>query len=108
MQCRHLICGLMQVRQAAKEHQRMAQQGPEFTQQLHSAPSHLDMSFDALTIEDDDAMCVICLERPQTEVLAPCCHCVTCEACTKMVLQSANPLCPYCRTAIESHFSAAF
>ena len=41
-------------------------------------------------------ICVVCHEARRTVVFLPCEHCVTCDACTKL-LQDADNTCPICR-----------
>jgi len=49
--------------------------------------------------EDDDGLCVVCLEHRACVALIPCGHTTTCDGCTESVLQR-DPLCPLCRTPI--------
>merc|ERR1712137_265461 len=49
--------------------------------------------------DEDDGLCVICLENPSCVALAPCGHITSCESCTESVLQR-DPLCPLCRTPV--------
>lgn len=46
--------------------------------------------------QDEDAVCIICLDQPSNVVFQPCSHCVTCEACAQLVVQARQP-CPLCR-----------
>ncbi len=98
----------LQVQQQQAKGQSGLQKREKGADRLRQASTAAHEAFDVLATEDDDSLCVICMEWPQTQVLAPCSHCVTCEACTERVLKSPSPLCPYCRTAIESHFTVAF
>mmetsp|Transcript_28601 Transcript_28601/g.67741 ORF Transcript_28601/g.67741 Transcript_28601/m.67741 type:complete len:400 (-) Transcript_28601:159-1358(-) len=60
--------------------------------------------------EEQQALCVVCFERHRDAVLLPCAHQVLCEECARVLprVRGAGPgarvlpLCPICRTPIES------
>eukprot|EP00299_Pterocystis_sp_00344_P009335 c3900_g1_i1.p1 GENE.c3900_g1_i1~~c3900_g1_i1.p1 ORF type:complete len:299 (+),score=62.13 c3900_g1_i1:712-1608(+) len=54
--------------------------------------------------DEDDGICVICLDQ-RIQVRLPCGHAVTCEACTKRLLELQTP-CPSCRKPFQNYYRA--
>ncbi|WIA10908.1 hypothetical protein OEZ85_011073 [Tetradesmus obliquus] len=50
--------------------------------------------------DDDDMLCVVCMESPRNIVLVPCGHLVLCEACYQEMQQANMRCCPMCREEI--------
>jgi hypothetical protein len=54
---------------------------------------------------DDEAnQCVLCLDAPKDHIIAPCGHQCVCGACAEKLKKARHPLCPFCRTPINSTF----
>ena len=64
----------------------------------HAAP-------DEQLAQDEDIVCIVCLDQPLNVVFHPCSQCVTCSACARLVLQAQQP-CPLCRSPIASQVAA--
>ncbi|VDL82509.1 unnamed protein product [Nippostrongylus brasiliensis] len=54
---------------------------------------------------DERIQCCICLFREKSVLLRPCNHLCLCDVCFNAVMSEGPPLCPVCRTTIESHIS---
>ena len=56
--------------------------------------------------DDDQALCVICLENERETYLEPCGHIVVCESCSENLAKDPNPNnrenCVYCRRPIDN------
>ena len=52
--------------------------------------------------EDDDSLCVICLDRNRATAIFPCGHTHMCETCTRNVMCGANT-CPLCQRPIMEY-----
>jgi len=52
--------------------------------------------------EDDDKLCVICLDRNRATAIFPCGHTHMCETCTRNVMFGANT-CPLCQRPIMEY-----
>ena len=52
--------------------------------------------------DDDELMCVVCMERERTVFLQPCGHVILCSRCCDEVLAKSS-LCPICRTQVVEH-----
>ena len=48
-------------------------------------------------VDDDNQMCVVCIEKPKSVVMFPCKHLSTCTNCAAMIDE-----CPMCRAPIEN------
>jgi hypothetical protein len=59
--------------------------------------------FQKLAVDDEDTACVVCMDPdvPRNAVFIPCGHLKTCLDCAAKIL-NANPICPVCRTVIQS------
>jgi len=51
---------------------------------------------------EEEALCVVCMDAPKHHVMVPCMHVCVCEACAQRLLDAQTPLCPVCRTPVES------
>ena len=51
--------------------------------------------------EDEENMCVVCMERPSKTAMVPCGHASFCEACAKR-LQATVGKCAICRGRIQT------
>ena len=56
--------------------------------------------------EDDDTLCVVCMECPRERTLVPCGHSGLCLRCTEEVLERAAAkgeaaTCPMCRVKVS-------
>ena len=54
--------------------------------------------------EDDDKLCVVCMENPKNQILIPCGHVCVCEACAKDI----GDACPLCRKEVKVKYAAYF
>jgi hypothetical protein len=54
--------------------------------------------------QDEETLCVLCLDAPKDHIIAPCGHQCVCGACAEMLKKARHPLCPFCRTPINSTF----
>jgi len=55
-----------------------------------------------IKIENNDEMCMICLEKPPTTLVLPCGHKVVCDDCSKALRKTNdNKICCQCRCKIE-------
>ena len=52
-------------------------------------------------MEDEENMCVVCMERPSKTAMVPCGHASFCEECAKR-LKSTLGKCAICRTNIQT------
>ena len=52
--------------------------------------------------QDAETMCVVCLDAPKDHIIVPCGHQCVCEACAEKLKKASSPLCPFCRTPINS------
>jgi len=52
--------------------------------------------------EEDDGMCIVCMERRADTAVVPCGHVCRCVACLEMVKQQQQPQCPMCRGPVQS------
>ena len=52
-------------------------------------------------MEDEENMCVVCMERPSKTAMVPCGHASFCEECAKR-LQSTVGKCAICRANIQT------
>ena len=50
--------------------------------------------------QEDDNLCIICMDRPAKALLIPCGHLYTCSECIA-TLREQNNSCPLCRTTIQ-------
>ena len=51
---------------------------------------------------EDDRVCVVCLESPNTHLLAPCGHQCVCGKCSKLLVGQPCPVCRgICQSAIK-------
>lgn len=55
------------------------------------------------TVDADGEPCVVCLQRPRSQVLYPCGHRVCCEPCARQVRAQLQPKCPICRRPVRDH-----
>ena len=52
---------------------------------------------------EEEVQCVVCMDERKQHVLMPCMHMCVCEACAQRLLEvQTTPLCPVCRTPVES------
>lgn len=51
---------------------------------------------------NDDKLCVICLDKPKVMALVPCGHKCLCEKCSEMYKKDKNKSCPECRSRITN------
>jgi hypothetical protein len=49
--------------------------------------------------QDDELLCILCMEQPKDTCLLPCGHAMMCGACTEAALQRSNE-CPVCRAGV--------
>jgi ankyrin repeat protein/uncharacterized protein YjgD (DUF1641 family) len=54
--------------------------------------------------QDEETLCVLCLDAPKDHIIIPCGHQCVCEACAEKLKEARHPLCPFCRTPIHSTF----
>ena len=64
------------------------------------------------TREDEDEaerqrICIVCRDRPRTEVLLPCSHMSMCEECLDQMVDNVFR-CPVCRSEVDSWVSVLF
>eukprot|EP00929_Paragymnodinium_shiwhaense_P060102 TRINITY_DN30051_c0_g1_i1.p1 TRINITY_DN30051_c0_g1~~TRINITY_DN30051_c0_g1_i1.p1 ORF type:complete len:574 (+),score=105.45 TRINITY_DN30051_c0_g1_i1:172-1893(+) len=52
--------------------------------------------------EDDDGMCVVCLERPADTAVVPCGHMCGCGQCLQAIQGTPAAQCPLCRGPVTS------
>lgn len=51
-------------------------------------------------LEEDEHLCVVCMDNPREILFVPCGHLVACIACCEQVLKKSN-LCPICRDPVQ-------
>ena len=51
--------------------------------------------------DEDEALCVVCMDAPKRCVVLPCMHMWVCEACTQRLVEQGAQSCPVCRGPIE-------
>eukprot|EP00667_Euglena_gracilis_P022363 EG_transcript_24852 len=51
--------------------------------------------------DEDESLCVVCLEHRRETAFHPCCHTVCCQVCAAL-LKSCDDPCPFCREPITS------
>lgn len=51
--------------------------------------------------DDDEKLCVVCLERERDVMLLPCNHAVLCGKCKPAVLAKLGNTCPLCRQRVS-------
>jgi hypothetical protein len=73
------------------------------TQQLHA---QLGSSVGpSAASQDEEALCVLCLDAPKDHIIIPCGHQCVCGACAeKLKRVKRNPACPICREPINATF----
>lgn len=80
--------------------QKMAHKPVE--QQLAEQLSNLGLNEDDL--DDDNNMCVVCMEALRTIVLVPCGHLALCKSCCEAIIEKpAKKECPLCCQSVEYH-----
>ena len=47
--------------------------------------------------------CVICMENKCNSLIIPCNHCILCENCVKILIETKQMLCPYCRIKFDKY-----
>ena len=48
-------------------------------------------------LDEEETMCVVCMDAPKNRVVLPCMHMCVCEACAQLL----RDRCPVCRGPIE-------
>lgn len=51
--------------------------------------------------DDDEKLCIVCLDRPKVMAILPCGHMCLCEKCGEMYKKDKTKTCPECRRKIE-------
>lgn len=51
--------------------------------------------------DNEEKLCVICLDKPKVMALIPCGHRCLCEKCSEMYRKDKNKTCPECRSKIK-------
>lgn len=69
-------------------------------EELLSQTIHPKINEEPVT-EDDDRLCIVCLEELRSVVYQPCRHRVCCESCAAD-LRTRSQLCPWCRGIVEA------
>ena len=54
--------------------------------------------------QDEETLCVLCMDAPKDHMIAPCGHQCVCEACAEKLKKARHALCPFCRTPISATF----
>jgi hypothetical protein len=54
--------------------------------------------------QDEETLCVLCMDAPKDHMIAPCGHQCVCEACAEKLKKARHALCPFCRTPINATF----
>jgi hypothetical protein len=52
--------------------------------------------------QDEDKLCVLCLDAPKDHLIFPCGHQCVCGACAEKLKKASSPLCPFCRAPIHA------
>ena len=52
--------------------------------------------------QDEEKLCVLCLDAPKDHIIIPCGHQCVCRACAEKLKKARSPLCPFCRTPIHA------
>ncbi|KAK9866415.1 hypothetical protein WJX84_011269 [Apatococcus fuscideae] len=68
-------------------------------QKLSSAAAEGGCSMQQTGWQEDDNVCVICLEYPPGVTFHPCGHTIACTTCAKLVANARQP-CPLCRSPV--------
>jgi hypothetical protein len=55
-------------------------------------------------LQDEETLCVLCMDAPKDHIIAPCGHQCVCEACAEKLKKARHALCPFCRTPISATF----
>jgi len=55
-------------------------------------------------LQDEETLCVLCMDAPKDHMIAPCGHQCVCEACAEKLKKARHALCPFCRTPINATF----
>eukprot|EP00656_Telonema_subtile_P005333 TRINITY_DN12423_c0_g2_i1.p1 TRINITY_DN12423_c0_g2~~TRINITY_DN12423_c0_g2_i1.p1 ORF type:complete len:479 (+),score=107.70 TRINITY_DN12423_c0_g2_i1:155-1591(+) len=58
--------------------------------------------------EEEQQLCVVCLDRRKDVFLVPCGHVCVCEPCASMLQASADRLCPLCRVPLQGFGRCSF
>ena len=53
------------------------------------------------TPQDEETLCVLCLDAPKDHIIIPCGHRCVCGACAEKLTKARSALCPFCRTPIK-------
>jgi hypothetical protein len=70
-------------------------------EQLQAHMKQLGIHDDEL--EDDNHLCVVCMEHPRNIVLVPCGHMALCKECCNTIITDQKNKCPMCCQAVEYH-----
>jgi hypothetical protein len=100
---------------AVAERLRLEEEVAYHTQRLEEARAQLDTSgvppppaaaasAPSPAPHDEETLCVLCLDAPKDHIIIPCGHQCVCEACAEKLKKARHPLCPFCRTPINSTF----
>ena len=57
--------------------------------------------------QNDDVLCVICLDAPKQTLLLPCKHLCVCDSCAEESCQPGTK-CPLCRNTVASIVSGVY
>jgi hypothetical protein len=69
---------------------------------LQQVQAHLGVPPAAL--QDEETLCVLCMDAPKDHIIIPCGHQCVCEACAEELKKARSSLCPFCRTPINATF----
>ena len=82
--------------------QKLAQVKTSACSKASLAASKADARHSEESVDDDDEwMCVVCMELPIQMTLMPCRHSITCSPCTDKILGKSHE-CPFCRCQIHA------
>jgi len=95
---------------AAAERQQMELEVAELTLRMQSdslrlqhVQGQLCVAPPAASRVEEEVQCVVCMDERKQHVMMPCMHMCVCEACAQRLLEvQTTPLCPVCRTPVES------
>jgi len=86
----------------AAERQQMEQEAAELTLRLQHVHAQLGVAPPAAQLVEEEVQCVVCMDERKQHVMMPCMHMCVCGVCAQRLLDAQTPLCPVCRTPVES------
>ncbi|GMT10005.1 hypothetical protein PFISCL1PPCAC_1302, partial [Pristionchus fissidentatus] len=70
--------------------------------------SRLSISSNSSSPSSSSLDCVVCLSNRKDILFRPCNHMAVCKDCLPSLMDEIEPLCPLCRSLIESHFQVYY